>query len=102
MPYELGNGLTKAARQIMRERYRRFSLNREIAGVRCGDENIVDWSFRFKAQPDWNSSSEIQTCIKVLSRKQVGTEERPYLLLEYYSCAGRCPARLYRCRRILK
>ena len=38
VPNELGDGLAKATLQFLRQRYRRFGLDRDIAIVRCEDE----------------------------------------------------------------
>ena len=99
MPNELGDGLTEGALQILRQRDRRLGLYRDIAIGRCAYENIIDWSFRFKAQQDRRSASEIQAFVEASSRKKVNAKVRTQLLLKCDSGASGRATPLCRCSR---
>ena len=80
---KLGDRLAEGARQVLRQRDRRFGLYRDIAVSRCADENIIYWRFRFEAKLDRRSNSEIQALVEAFSRKKVNAKKRSQLLLEH-------------------
>ena len=86
MTNELRDSLAEAASQVLRQRDGRSGLYRDVAVIRCADENIIDRSFRFEAKLDRRSISEIQALVEAPFRKKVNAEERSQLLLEYDSC----------------